>query len=94
MILKQILNIKENISNIINDLDDKVQLVAVSKTKPTTSIYQDSVFLGKIKCKLVEKSINLAGNIQWHVIGHPPSTKEVNTSRRLLSLIHTIDSKS
>ncbi|NDG53171.1 MAG: YggS family pyridoxal phosphate-dependent enzyme, partial [Flavobacteriia bacterium] len=32
------MNIKANISNILNDLDEKVQLVAVSKTKPNEDI--------------------------------------------------------
>ena len=34
------MNIKANISNILNDLDEKVQLVAVSKTKSTNCILE------------------------------------------------------
>ena len=91
------MNIKENISNIINDLDDKVQLVAVSKTKPTTYIleaYQagQRVFGENKVQELVEKSINLPKDIQWHMIGHL-QTNKVKYIASFISLIHTVDSK-
>ena len=69
------MNIKANISNILNDLDEKVQLVAVSKTKPTDYIleaYQvgQRIFGENKVQELVEKSAVLPDDIKWHMIGH------------------------
>ena len=91
------MNIKANISNILNDLDKKVQLVAVSKTKPTNYIleaYQTGQrIFGENKVKeLVEKSAVLPDDIQWHMIGHLQSNK-VKYIAPFISLVHAVDSK-
>ena len=91
------MNIKANISNILNDLDEKVQLVAVSKTKPTTYIleaYQagQRVFAENKVQELVEKSAVLPDDIQWHMIGHL-QTNKVKYIAPFVSLIHAVDSK-
>ena len=53
------MNIKDNITNILLDLDEKVKLVAVSKTKPTNYILkhtkQVNAYLEKIKFKINRK---------------------------------------
>ena len=91
------MNIKANISNILNDLDEKVQLVAVSKTKPTNYIleaYQagQRIFGENKVQELVEKSAVLPDDIQWHMIGHLQSNK-VKYIAPFVSLIHAVDSK-
>ena len=91
------MNIKANISNILNDLDEKVQLVAVSKTKPTDLIleaYQAGhrIFGENKVQELVEKSAVLPDDIQWHMIGHLQSNK-VKYIAPFVSLIHAVDSK-
>ena len=91
------MNIKANISNILNDLDEKVQLVAVSKTKPTNYIleaYQagQRIFGENKVQELVEKSAVLPDDIQWHMIGHLQSNK-VKYIAPFVSLIHSVDSK-
>ena len=91
------MNIKANISNILNDLDEKVQLVAVSKTKPTSYIleaYQagQRIFGENKVQELVEKSAVLPDDIQWHMIGHLQSNK-VKYIAPFVSLIHAVDSK-
>ena len=91
------MNIKANISNILNDLDEKIQLVAVSKTKPIDYIleaYQagQRVFGENKVQELVEKSAVLPDDIQWHMIGHLQSNK-VKYIASFVSLIHAVDSK-
>ena len=91
------MNIKANISNILNDLDEKVQLVAVSKTKPTDYIleaYQvgQRIFGENKVQELVEKSSVLPDDIKWHMIGHLQSNK-VKYIAPFVSLIHAVDSK-
>ena len=90
------MNIKANISNILNDLDEKVQLVAVSKTKSINYIleaYQagQRVFGENKVQELVEKSAVLPDDIQWHMIGHLQSNK-VKYIAPFVSLIHAVES--
>ena len=91
------MNIKANISNILYDLDEKVQLIAVSKTKPIDYIleaYQvgQRIFGENKVQELVEKSAALPDDIQWHMIGHLQSNK-VKYIAPFVSLIHAVDSK-
>ncbi|MDC3029915.1 YggS family pyridoxal phosphate-dependent enzyme [Flavobacteriales bacterium] len=91
------MNIEANISNILHDLDEKIQLVAVSKTKPTDFIleaYQAGhrIFGENKVQELVEKSTILPDDIQWHMIGHLQSNK-VKYIAPFVSLIHSVDSK-
>ena len=91
------MNIKANITNILLDLDEKVQLVAVSKTKPTNYIYEayqagQRIFGENKVQELIEKSANLPDDIQWHMIGHL-QTNKVKYIAPFVSLIHSVDSK-
>ncbi|MBF45191.1 MAG: YggS family pyridoxal phosphate-dependent enzyme [Flavobacteriales bacterium] len=91
------MNIKANISNILNDLDEKVQLVAVSKTKPNNYIleaYQagQRIFGENKVQELVKKHNILPNDIQWHMIGHL-QTNKVKYIAPFVSLIHSVDSK-
>ena len=91
------MNIKTNITNILLDLDEKVQLVAVSKTKPTNYIFEayqagQRIFGENKVQELIEKSANLPVDIQWHMIGHL-QTNKVKYIAPFVSLIHSVDSK-
>lgn len=91
------MNIKTNISNILNDLDNQIQLVAVSKTKPNNYIldaYQagQRIFGENKVQELVEKHNILPNDIQWHMIGHL-QTNKVKYIAPFVSLIHSVDSK-
>ena len=91
------MNIKANISNLLNDLDNQIQLVAVSKTKPNNYIleaYQagQRIFGENKVQELVEKHNILPDDIQWHMIGHLQKNK-VKYIAPFVSLIHSVDSK-
>ncbi len=91
------MNIKANISNLLNDLDNQIQLVAVSKTKPNNYIleaYQagQRIFGENKVQELVEKHNILPDDIQWHMIGHL-QTNKVKYIAPFVSLIHSVDSK-
>ena len=91
------MNIKANISNILNNLDNQIQLVAVSKTKPNNYIleaYQagQRIFGENKVQELVEKHNILPDDIQWHMIGHL-QTNKVKYIAPFVSLIHSVDSK-
>tara|TARA_B100000886_G_scaffold338955_1_gene303057 strand:+ start:1805 stop:2443 length:639 start_codon:yes stop_codon:yes gene_type:complete len=91
------MNIKANITNILLELDEKVQLVAVSKTKPTNYIFEayqagQRIFGENKVQELIEKSANLPDDIQWHMIGHL-QTNKVKYIAPFVSLIHSVDSK-
>ena len=91
------MNIKDNITNILLDLDEKVKLVAVSKTKPTNYIFEayqagQRIFGENKVQELIEKSTNLPDDIQWHMIGHL-QTNKVKYIAPFVSLIHSVDSK-
>ena len=91
------MNIKANISNILNDLDNQIQLVAVSKTKPNNYIleaYQagQRIFGENKVQELVEKYNILPNDIKWHMIGHL-QTNKVKYIAPFVSLIHSVDSK-
>ena len=91
------MNIKANISNLLNDLDNQIQLVAVSKTKPNNYIleaYQagQRIFGENKVQELVEKHNILPNDIQWHMIGHL-QTNKVKYIAPFVSLIHSVDSK-
>jgi len=91
------MNIKENIESILKTLDNNVQLVAVSKTKPKEYIleaYQagQRVFGENKVQELAEKAESLPKDIKWHMIGHLQSNK-VKYIAPFVSLIHAVDTE-
>ncbi|MCH2042945.1 MAG: YggS family pyridoxal phosphate-dependent enzyme [Saprospiraceae bacterium] len=77
-------------------LEQKVCLVAVSKTKPQEDIlvlYQEGqrVFGENRVQELVEKQAALPKDIQWHAIGHLQRNK-IKYIAPFISLIHSVDS--
>lgn len=82
---------------MLNELGDKVTLVAVSKTKPIEMVMelynQGQRHFGENKVQeLLEKQPLLPTDIQWHMIGHLQKNK-VKTIAPFVSLIHSVDSR-
>jgi pyridoxal phosphate enzyme (YggS family) len=88
---------KEKFREIMGELGERVQLVAVSKTKPVEDI-QALYDLGQRDFgenyvqELVEKQPLLPDDIRWHFIGHLQSNK-VKLIAPFVHLIHGVDSQ-
>jgi len=86
----------EKYREILAELKDRAQLVAVSKTKPAEDI-QALYALGQRDFgenyvqELVDKQVQLPPEIRWHFIGHLQSNK-VKYIVPFVSLIHGVDS--
>lgn len=88
--------IAENIANIIQTLDGKARLIAVTKTKPVATLDEayNSGFkrFGENKVQeMVEKYERMPKDIEWHMIGHLQSNK-VKYMASFVSMIHSVDS--
>jgi len=89
---------KEKYNEIIKELNAKVTLVAVSKTKPAEDI-QSLYDLGQRDFgenyvqELIDKETALPKDIHWHFIGHLQSNK-VKFIAPFIYLIHGVDSLS
>ncbi len=75
----------------------KVQLIAVSKTKPNEEIIElyelgQRDFGENYVQELVDKAASLAGDIRWHFIGHL-QTNKVKFIVPFVYLIHGVDSE-
>ncbi|MFN5986567.1 MAG: YggS family pyridoxal phosphate-dependent enzyme, partial [Chitinophagaceae bacterium] len=75
----------------------KVQLIAVSKTKPNEDIIElydlgQRAFGENYVQELVDKAASLPKDIQWHFIGHLQSNK-VKYIAPFVHLIHGVDSE-
>ncbi len=86
----------ENYKKIINELNEKAVLVAVSKTKPVEDIkalydlgHRD--FGENYVQELIDKEALLPKDIRWHFIGHLQSNK-VKSITPFIHLVHAIDS--
>jgi pyridoxal phosphate enzyme (YggS family) len=90
------MDIAQNIKSIKKNLPEKVQLVAVSKTKPIEDILEaynsGHKIFGENKVQdLVQKYEQLPKDIEWHFIGHP-QTNKVKYIAPFVHLIHGVDS--
>lgn len=91
------MSIASNISAIKGELDnDRVRLIAVSKTKPIESILEayaagQRIFGENTVQELVEKYGQLPKDIEWHLIGHLQSNK-VKYIAPFVHMIHSVDS--
>ncbi|MES1215808.1 MAG: YggS family pyridoxal phosphate-dependent enzyme [Bacteroidota bacterium] len=86
----------ENYKRIIDELGDKVTLVAVSKTKPVEDILAlydlgQRDFGENYVQEITEKYEQLPKDIRWHFIGHLQSNK-VKQIASFVQLIHGVDS--
>ena len=83
-------------SEIVQELDEKAVLVAVSKTKPVEAIKElydlgHRDFGENYVQELVEKQQKLPKDIRWHFIGHLQSNK-VKYIAPFVHLVHGVDS--
>ena len=90
------MNIKNNITALVQNLPPGCQLIAVSKTKPIENIQeaydagQRSFGENKVQ-ELIPKYEALPKDIEWHMIGHLQSNK-VKFIIPFISLIQSVDS--
>ena len=89
-------SIADNLQKITTKLPNSVTLVAVSKTKPTTSILEaynngQRIFGENRIQEMVEKNDALPKDIEWHMIGHLQRNK-VKYIAHFVDLIHGVDS--
>lgn len=90
------MNIKENLLYILDQLPKEVKLVAVSKTKPNEAIFEaykagHRIFGENKVQEMISKYEVLPKDIQWHMIGHVQSNK-VKYMAPFVTLIHGVDS--
>ncbi|WP_159475555.1 YggS family pyridoxal phosphate-dependent enzyme [Chryseobacterium sp. 18068] len=91
------MSIQENYRDIKSRLPEDVQLVAVSKTHPTSAIQEvydlgQKVFGENKVQELVEKHPLLPKDIQWHIIGHL-QTNKVKYIAEFVDTIQSVDSE-
>ncbi|MCD0478150.1 YggS family pyridoxal phosphate-dependent enzyme [Chryseobacterium sp. LC2016-29] len=91
------MSIQENYRDIKSRLPENVQLVAVSKTHPVSSIQEvydlgQKVFGENKVQELVEKHPLLPKDIKWHIIGHL-QTNKVKYIAEFIDTIQSIDSE-
>jgi pyridoxal phosphate enzyme (YggS family) len=89
------MSIKNQISIINNEIKDKADLIAVSKTRSVEQIIeaynQGQKKFGENRVhEIVEKYNNLPKDIEWHMIGHLQKNKVKHISK-FISLIHSLD---
>lgn len=88
--------IRENLQKIRAAIPENVQLIAVSKTKPTSDILEayevgQRVFGENKVQEMVDKFETLPKDIAWHLIGHL-QTNKVKYIAPFVELIHAVDS--
>lgn len=88
--------LKKAYQDILSEIPEHVQLVAVSKTKPIEMIqalYDEGqrVFGENRVQELTDKHQALPKDIEWHMIGHLQS-KKTKYIAPFVSLIHSVDS--
>ena len=89
------MNIEQQISNIKNEILDKADLIAVSKTRTIKEI-KEAYNYGQLKFgenrvqEIVDKQSKLPDDIEWHMIGHLQKNK-VKYIARFINLIHSLD---
>ncbi|MFD0861828.1 YggS family pyridoxal phosphate-dependent enzyme [Sungkyunkwania multivorans] len=90
------MSIATNLQKIKSTLPENVTLVAVSKTKPVSTLMQaydagHRVFGENKVQEMVAKWEEMPKDIQWHMIGHLQRNK-VKYMAEFVSLIHGVDS--
>ncbi|MBT5871479.1 MAG: YggS family pyridoxal phosphate-dependent enzyme [Bacteroidetes bacterium] len=90
------MSISKNIKKYQGSLPKNITLVAVSKTKPVSSLLQaydagQRVFGENKILEMASKWEEMPKDIQWHMIGHV-QTNKVKYMAPFVDLIHTVDS--
>ena len=89
------MSIEKQISIIKNEIKDKADLIAVSKTRSIEEI-QEAYNSGQLKFgenrvqEIVDKQSKLPNDIEWHMIGHLQKNK-VKYIAKFINLIHSVD---
>lgn len=88
--------IAENLARIKSTIPSEVTLVAVSKTKPVSTIEEaynagQRIFGENKVQEMVDKYTVLPKDIEWHLIGHL-QTNKVKYIAPFVTLIHAVDS--
>ena len=89
------MSIKKQISIIKNEIKDRANLIAVSKTRSIQEI-EEAYNSGQLKFgenrvqEIVEKHSKLPKDIEWHMIGHLQKNK-VKYIAKFIALIHSVD---
>ena len=88
--------IKQNVTRILSELPDGVQLVAAIKTRAPQEILEaiesGVKILGENYVQEAERAYEIVGNkAKWHFIGHLQKNK-VKKAVRLFDMIETVDS--
>ncbi|MFL2633943.1 MAG: YggS family pyridoxal phosphate-dependent enzyme [Candidatus Marisimplicoccus sp.] len=89
------MSIKKQISIIKNEIKDRANLIAVSKTRSIQEI-EEAYNSGQLKFgenrvqEIVEKHSKLPKDIEWHMIGHLQKNK-VKYIAKFITLIHSVD---
>lgn len=89
------MSIAENLQKIKDSLQEGVELVAVSKTKPSSDIEEayaagQRIFGENRPKEMKSKAEELPKDIEWHMIGHLQS-KKTKYIAPFVSLIHSVD---
>lgn len=92
------MSIAKNLKEVKSQLSEGVDLVAVSKTKPTSFIEEayaegQRIFGENRPQEMKAKAEELPKDIEWHMIGHLQS-KKTKYIAPFVSLIHSVDSLS
>ena len=90
------MSITENIFRLKSRIPQQVTLIAVSKTKPITSVLEayeagQKDFGENYVQELVDKEAELPKDINWHFIGHL-QTNKVKYIAPFVYMIHGVDS--
>ena len=90
------MTIKQNVSQILSELPDGVQLVAAAKTRKPEEILETIEagveIVGENYVQEAERAYELIGNkAKWHFIGHLQKNK-VKKAVKIFDMIETIDS--
>ena len=88
--------IKQNVSQILSELPDGIQLVAAAKARQPVEILEaieaDAKTIGENYVQEAERAYEVIGNkAKWHFIGHLQKNK-VKKAVRLFDMIETVDS--
>ena len=89
------MNIKQNVSRILSELPDGVQLVAAAKTRSPEEILEAVAagvkIIGENYVQEAERAYEVVGSrVKWHFIGHLQKNK-VKKAVPLFDMIETVD---
>ena len=90
------MTVKQNVTQILNELPDGVQLVAAAKTRGPEEILEAVVagvkIVGENYVQETEKAYEVVGDkAEWHFIGHLQKNK-VKKAVKIFDMIETVDS--